>query len=188
MQRAVLTAIAMLPLLAACDQNSKSNDVTVKGQNGTVTISANGQNFTMKAADDKSGNFTMSGNGGHFTMKALDGKQSVEINTTGGATNMKLPDFVAIYPGGKVTSTAINAGKDGNGGSVIFEANASTSAVIAWYKQKAASEGLSKAIDMDMGGTTMFTANKDDGKKTLQVIAAASGSGARVQVNWSGGQ
>ena len=40
--------------------------------------------------------------------------------------------------------------------------------------------------DMNMGGTTMFTANADGSKKTLQVIAAASGSGAQVQVNWSG--
>jgi hypothetical protein len=188
MRKAILALTAVLPLLAACDQNSKSNDVTVKGQNGTVTISANGQNFTMKASDEKSGNFTMSGNGGHFTMKASDGKQSVEINTTGGDTNAKLPDFVALYPGGKVTSTAINSSKDGTGGSVIFESNASPATVIAWYKQKAAGEGLAKAIDMDMGGTTMFTANADNGKKTLQVIAAAAGSGARVQVNWSGGK
>ena len=179
-------AAAVCILLAACDQNSKSNDVTVKGQNGTVTISANGQNFSMKASDDKNGNFTMSGNGGHFTMKASDGKQTVEINSTGGGTKMKLPDFVAIYPGGKVQSTTIGAGKDGNGGTLSFQTTASPAAVIAWYKQKAANEGLSKAVDMNMGATTMFTANADGGKKTLQVIAASSGSGAQVQVNWSG--
>ncbi|HEX3430171.1 MAG TPA: hypothetical protein VHT03_04725 [Rhizomicrobium sp.] len=188
MQRALLTAMVVLPLVSACDQNSKSNDVTVKGQNGAVTISANGQNFTMKASDDKNGSFTMSGNGSHFTMKASDGKQNVEINATGGATNMKLPDFVAVYPGGTVTSTTINSGKDRVGGSLMFQAHVSPAAVIAWYKQKAAGEGLSKAIDMNMGGTTMFTANADSGKKTLQVIAAATGEGAQVQVNWSGGK
>jgi len=185
MRKTLLTLAAALPLLAACDQNSKSNDVSVKGQNGTVTISANGQNFTMKATDDKNANFTMSGNGNHFTMHASDGKQSVEINATGGSTNTKLPDFVAIYPGGKVQSTTISSGKDSNGGTMSFQTTASPAAVIAWYKEKAASEGLAKAVDMDMGGTTMFTAHADGEKKTLQVIAASSGTGAQVQVNWS---
>jgi hypothetical protein len=188
MRRTIFLAAAVVPLLAACDQNSKSNDVTVKGENGSVTISADGQKFTMKASDDKSGNFAMSGNTGHFTMKASDGKQTVEINSTGGQTNMKLPDFVAVYPGGKVQSTSIGAGKDGNGGTLSFETAASPAAVIAWYKQKASNEGLSKAIDMNMGGTTMFTANAEGGKKTLQVIAASKATGAQVQVNWSGGK
>jgi hypothetical protein len=120
-------------------------------------------------------------------MHASDGKQSVEINTSGDA-HLNLPDFVAVYPGGKVTSTTVDAGKSGAGGSFMFEASAAPATVIAWYKQKAANEGLSKAIDMDMGGTTMFTANANGGKKTLQVVAAASGSGAHVQVNWSKGQ
>ena len=180
----IATVVASLAL-AACDQNSKSNDVTVKGQNGSVTISANGQNFTMKASDDKNANFSMSGSGGHFTMKASDGKQTVEINATGDHTNAKVPDFVAVYPGGKVQTTTISAGKDGNGGTLSFQTSASPATVIAWYKDKATSEGLSKAIDMDMGATTMFTAHADGDKKTLQVIAASSGSGAQVQVNWS---
>jgi hypothetical protein len=93
-----------------------------------------------------------------------------------------------VYPGGKVRSTTIGAGKDGNGGTLSFETTASPATVIAWYKQKSASEGLSKSIDMNMGGTTMFTANADGGKKTLQVIAASSSNGAQVQVNWSGGK
>jgi VCBS repeat-containing protein len=181
-------AIVVCALLAGCDQNSKSNDVTVKGKDGSVTISANGQNFTMKASDEKNGNFTMSGNGNHFTIKASDGKQNVEINTTGGDTNARLPDYVAVYPGGKVRSTTIDASKNGNSGTVSFETTASPAIVIAWYRQKSANEGLSKAVDMNMGGTTMFTANADGGRKTLQVIAAASGSGAQVQVNWSAGK
>jgi len=186
-QALMIATVAVCSVVAACDQNSKTKDVTVKGENGTVTISANGQNFTMKAADNKSGNFTMSGNGSHFTIKASDGKQNVEINTTGGDANAKLPDFVAVYPGGKVKSTTISAGKDGAGGTLSFETSAPPATVIAWYKEKASNEGLSKAIDMNMGPTTMFTANTDSGKKTLQVIAASSGTGgAQVQVNWSG--
>ena len=86
-------------------------------------------------------------------------------------------------------STAINSGKDSSGGTLSFQTTATPAAVIAWYKSKAANEGLAKAIDMNMGGTTMFTANADGGKKTLQIIAASSASGgAQVQVNWSGGK
>lgn len=179
-------AVAICFATAACDQNSKSNDVTVRGENGTVTVSANGQNFTMKASGDKNANFSMSGNGGDFAMKASDGKQSVEINAAGDHANANVPDFVAVYPGAKVQSTTISAGKDGKGGTMAFQTTASPATVIAWYKEKAASEGLAKAVDMDMGGTTMFTAHADGDKKTLQVIAASSGAGgAQVQINWS---
>lgn len=186
MRALVLTVVASASLaLAGCDQESKSNDVTVKGENGQVTISANGQNFTMKASDSKSGNFTMSANGGHFTMRASDGNQNVTINATGSGGDT--PDFVAVYPGGKVRSTTVNAGKDGTGGTISFQTAASPAAVIAWYKQRATDEGLAKGVDMNMGGTTMYTANAEGGKKVLQVIAASSSAGgAQVQVNWSG--
>lgn len=188
MRHALLVAAAACLLLAACDQNSKSSDVTVKGQDGNVTISANGQHFSMKASDDKNGSFIMSGNGGHFTMKASDGKQSVEINATGSGTDLKLPGFVAAYPGAKVKSTTIGSGAQGASGTFMFETADSPAAVIGYYKQKAAAAGLKQGIDMSMGTTSMFTANADGGKKALQVIAATSGSGARVQVNWTGGK
>ena len=117
----VTLSAATCLLLASCDQNSssKSNDFTVKGDDGNVTINANGQKFSMKAGDGKSGNFTMSGDNGHFTMKASDGKQSVEINASGDTANLKLPGFVVLYPGGKVQSTVIDAGAHGGGGIVL---------------------------------------------------------------------
>lgn len=182
----IIAACATASVLAGCDQNPKSNDVVVKGKDGSVTISANGQNFSMKASDDKNGSFTMSGNGGHFTMKAADGKQTVEINASGGGTDMKLPGFVAAYPGGKIQSTTIGSGAEGSSGTFIFETADAPAAVIAWYKKKSADAGLARGIDMNLGTTSMFTANADGGKKALQVIAATSGSGARVQVNWTG--
>ncbi|HWE07089.1 MAG TPA: hypothetical protein VG274_10295 [Rhizomicrobium sp.] len=185
-----LGAAAACLLLAGCDQNSssKSNDVTVSGHDGNVTISANGQKFTMKAGDGKSGNFTMSGDNGHFTMHASDGKQTVDINATGDTSTLKLPGFVAVYPGAKVQSTVIGAGAGANdgGGTFTFETTDSPAAVIAFYKEKSASQGLAQAINMSTGTTTMFSANSDKTKRAIQVVAASSGSGARVQVNWSG--
>jgi hypothetical protein len=186
MHRPVVIAATACVALAACDQNSKSNDVTIKGQNGSVTISANGQTFSMKASDDKSGSFTMSGNGSHFVMKASDGKQTVDINASGGHADFNMPDFVTTYPGAKLQSTTINAGAKTASGTFSFETTDSPAAVIAYYKQKAAGAGLAPAVNMNMGPTTVFTANADGGKKVLQVVAATSGSGAHVQVNWSG--
>ncbi|MGH6888231.1 MAG: hypothetical protein ACREHF_03395 [Rhizomicrobium sp.] len=186
MREVAIAAAVVACLLTGCDQNSKSNDVTVKGKDGNVTISANGQNFSMKASDDKNGSFTMSGNGGHFTMKASDGKQTVEINATGSGTDLKLPGFVTAYPGGKIQSTTIGSGDKGASGTFIFETADAPAAVIAWYKKKSADAGLKQAIDMSMGTTSMFTSSGDGGKKALQVIAATSGRGARVQVNWTG--
>lgn len=174
--------------LAGCDQNPKSNEVVVKGKDGNVTISANGQNFTMKANDDKNGSFTMSAGNGHFVMHASDGKQNVDINATGNSADVKLPDFAAGYPGARVKSTTVNTNAAGTEGSIIFETSDAPAAVIAYYKRRAADEGLKQALDFSMGPTTTFTANADGGRKALQVVAAASGNGARVQVNWSGGR
>ncbi|HEY6578520.1 MAG TPA: hypothetical protein VIY09_04305 [Rhizomicrobium sp.] len=179
-------AASLCILLAGCDQNPKSNAVNIQDKNGSVTVSANGQTFTMKANDDKNGSFTMSAGNGHFTMKASDGKQNVEINAAGNSADVHMPGFAATYPGARVQSTTVDAGANGTSGSEIFETNNPPAAVIAYYRQQAAGAGLKEALNMNMGATATFTANADGGKKALQVIAASSGSGARVQVNWTG--
>jgi hypothetical protein len=181
----MISALAGCAWLAACDQNPNSDKVTVNGQNGNVTISANGHQFSIKADGDKNGSFAMSGDNGHFTMHASDGKQTVDINSTGGSRDVHLPDFVTSYPGAKHQSTTIGSSVTGTTGAVTFETSDSPAAVISFYKQKSAGEGLSQVQDMNMGPMTMFTANADGGKKALQVIASASGSGAHVQVNWT---
>jgi hypothetical protein len=178
-------AAAICLLLAACDQKPKSDNVTINGQNGNVTVSANGQQFSIKANGDKNGSFTMSGDNGHFTMKASDGKQTVEINSTGGSTNLHMPDFVSSYPGAKIETTTVGSNVNGNSGTVTFETTDSPAAVIAYYKKKSAGEGLAEAMNLNMGPTTMFAAHGNGEKKVLQVIASTNGSGARVQVNWT---
>ncbi|HEY2444158.1 MAG TPA: hypothetical protein VGI20_00275 [Rhizomicrobium sp.] len=180
-----LGVVAICLLLAGCDQSPKSNDITVKGEDGNLTVNANGQKFTMKAGDGKSGNFTMSGDNGHFTLHASDGKENVDINATGDTSSLKLPDFVAAYPGGKMQSSVTGAGSHGGGGTFTFETADAPEKVIAYYKQKSASAGFKEGLNMNTGTTTMFSAIS--GKKAIQVVAATSGAGARVQVNWSGG-
>src|ERR1041385_370235 len=100
--RALLPIVLAGTLLAGCDQKEGAN-VTVKDKNGDVTISANGQHFTMKANDGSHSEVTISGSGGHFTMHAGDGKSVVDINASGGVdVGGKLPGFVSVYPGAKV--------------------------------------------------------------------------------------
>ena len=182
----VITAVAICAVPAACDQKPKSDNVTINGQNGNVTVSANGRQFSIKANGDKSGSFTMSGDNGHFTMKASDGKQTVEVNSTGGSRDVHMPDFVTSYPGAKLQSTTIGSSVTGTTGTFTFETSDSPAAVIAFYKQKSVGAGFLQAANINMGPTTMFTANADSGKKTLQVIVSAAGDGAHVQVNWTG--
>ncbi len=181
----MISVLAGCALLSACDQNPKSDNVTINGQNGNVTISANGHQFSLKADGDKSGSFSMSGDNGHFTMHASDGKQTVDINSTGGSRDVHMPDFVSTYPGAKVETTTIGSNAGGNNGTVTFETTDSPAVVIAYYKKKSAGEGLAQALDMNMGPTSMFTAHADGDKKVLQVIASTNGSGARVQLNWT---
>ncbi len=181
----IISAIAGCALLAGCDQKPKSDNVTVNGQNGNVTISANGHQFSIHADGDKNGSFSMSGDNGHFTMHASDGKQTVDINSTGDHTHLHMPDFVSTYPGAKIDATSLSANGGANSGTVTFETTDGPAAVIAYYKKKAADEGLAQAVDMNMGPTSMFTAHADGDKKVLQVIASTNGSGARVQLNWT---
>ena len=178
-------ALAGCALLVACDQNPKSDHVTINGQNGNVTISANGHQFSIKADGDKNGNFSMSGDNGHFTMHASDGKQTVEINSTGGSSNLHVPDFVTDYPGAKVQSTAIDTNATGATGTFAFQTTDSPAAVIAYYKQKSAGAGLSQMMDANTGGAYMFGANADGGKKALEVMASAADGSTHVQVTWT---
>ena len=182
----IFMTVAGCASLAACDQNPKSDKVTVNGQNGNVTISANGHQFSISANGDKNGSFSMSGDNGHFTMHASDGKQTVDINSTGGSRDVHVPDFVTSYPGAKQESISIGSNANGTSGTVTFETSDSPDAVIAFYKQKSADAGLAHDVSMNSGSATQFTASAGDGKRALQVSASASGSGAHVQVNWTG--
>ena len=181
----ILSALAGCALLAACDQNSKSDKVSINGQNGNVTISANGHQFSIKADGDKNGSFSMSGDNGHFTMHASDGKQTVEINSTGGLHDLHVPDFVTNYPGAKVQSTAIDANAGVSTGTFVFQTSDAPAAVIAYYKEKSTDAGLSQTMDANMGASNMFGANADGGKRAIQVMASAADGATHVQVTWT---
>ena len=179
------TAILLgsLGLLAGCDQN-KSADIHVKDKDGSVTISANGQHFTMQARDGKSGDVTVNGNGEHFTMHSSDGSSSVDINANGVDVSSKLPSFVSVFPGARVVSSASGSSANGGGGTVVMETKSSPADVIGFYKSKAASAGFKQNLDANDSGSLLYSAAS--GGKTIQVLASKDAEGTHAQVTWSG--
>ena len=175
--------VGSVSLLAGCDQN-KSADIHVKDKDGSVTISANGQHFTMQAHDGKSGDVTVNGNGEHFTMHSSDGGASVDINTNGVDVSSKLPAFVSVFPGAKVVSSATGSDANGGGGTVVMETRSSPADVIGFYKSKAASAGFKQNLDANDSGSLLYSASSEG--KTIQVLASKDGEGTHAQVTWSG--
>ena len=161
--RATSFLLAGLVCLAGCDQNKHEN-VTIR---------------------DKDKNVTISGDGQHFSIHSSDGKQTVDINTNGGAAVGNLPSFVSVYPGAKVMTSATGTSATGTGGTLVLEIKASPAEVLGFYKQKATSAGFKEEASMNMGGTQMFTAKSGD--RTIQIVTSSGDGGAtHAQVTWSG--
>lgn len=187
MRAFLLIAVAGISIaIGACDQNSNSDDAAIKGENGSVTFSTNGQNFTMVASNHKNESIALAG-GGLFTMKTFGGRQGVEIDGNHGEIHMKLPDFVSVYPAGNVQGTKIESVAEGADGTFLFETLDSPATVVAWYRQKSARRGFVHPISVVTGATTVFTTDADDGREALRVEATSSGSGTKVLVEWSEG-
>lgn len=179
--RFLLVMLAGTALLAGCDQNK--NAVTVKDKNGSVTVSANGQHVTVQGGDN-GGNVTVSGNGSQVTMQADNGKSMVQINTGGVDTHGKLPGFVAVYPGAKVISSVSGSGGSGAGGTIQLEISATPDRVVEFYKQKTTAAGFQQTLDANDAGSLLYAATS--GKRTVQVLPSADGTGTHAQVTWSG--
>jgi len=169
MRRSFVMLLAALAL-AACGKSDKdSNRVVISGKDGDVTITSNGTS-----------------NGEHVTMKGADGKTSMEINAGGMGANVKLPDFVPLYPGAKVQSSVTGNGSGGAGGTYMFDTTAAPADVIAFYKSKAAAAGLAETLNLTNGQGITYVASANEGKKTIQVVAVKADNGAHVQVIWGG--
>jgi hypothetical protein len=177
--RAAITAIAACLLLASCDQKG-SADIVVKDKDGGVTVSANGQHFTMKAGDGKS-EVTINGNGQHFVMHAGDGSSVVNVDASGVNAAGKVPQFVGVYPGARVVSLVTGSAQ---GGTMAIEAKAAPDAVIGFYRQKAEGAGFKQTLSADDAGNLLYGATS--GGRTVQVLASKDSDGTHAQVTWAG--
>lgn len=177
----LLFAAAVALAIAGCDQDK---NVTVKDKNGSVTISANGQQVAVHASDAKDGDVTISGSGGNFTVHSSDGNSTVDVNANGVNVRGKLPSFVSIYPGAKVISVVSGGSDHGGGGTIAFETGAGPDDVIGFYKQKAAGSGFAQNLNANDAGSLLYSATS--GTKTIQVLASRDSQGTHAQVTWSG--
>ena len=156
----IAVVIAAAALVAGCDQHP-SKTIKIKGKDGTVTVSGNNEQMTVKSDD---------------------GKTAVEINTNG-IGSQRLPDFAPVYPGAQVEGSVTSPTE--GGGTFGFETADAPEKVIAFYKDKAASAGLAEKLNMNANGALTYMASAGDDKKTLQVIATRTGASTNVQVTWA---
>ena len=156
----IAVAIAAAALLAGCDQHPDKT-IRIKGKDGNVTISGDNE---------------------HMTVKSDDGKTSVEVNSNS-LGNQKLPDFAPAYPGAQVKVSV--ASQTEGGGVFAFETSDAPENVIAFYKDKAASAGLTEKLNMNANGAWTYMAGAGDDKKQLQVVATRTGASTNVQVSWA---
>ena len=70
------------------------------------------------------------------------------------------------------------------GGTFALETSDAPDKVIAFYKDRAKSAGLSEKLSMSGDGGGTYVASADGDKKALQVVVAKAGTGSQVQVTW----
>jgi len=139
-----------------------------------------GKTDTKTYSDGKGNNVSVSNTGDHMTITGANGEK-VEFGT---GANAKMPSYLPLYPGAKVTASFSGQGKDGSGGMVAFHAAATPADIIAFYKQKAASAGMADTMNMDAGGTMTYMASNEKAKTTLSVSATKGSDGSDGQVTW----
>jgi hypothetical protein len=125
---------------------------------------------------------------GHFTITADDdrgGKASVQFG--GGAAN-DLPSWVPKYPGATNTGLFSAKGTDSNGkgegGSFTFSTSDQPRKVLDFYRDKAGELGLKVNMNTDTGSGGMIMAADEGEKRSLMVVANASGNSTSASITY----
>lgn len=93
----------------------------------------------------------------------------------------KLPDFVPLYADARVETCVAGPGGEPHreSGTVVYTTGATPDAIIAWYKDKAALDGLVPAS----ATPTLFSA-RDDSKRSITAMVEATRGATKVTLNW----
>ncbi len=138
-----------------------------------------GKTDTKTYSDGKGNNVSVSNAGDHMTITGSNGEK-VEFGTGASA---KMPSYLPLYPGAKVTASFSGQGKTARAACRLHAA-ATPADIIAYYKQKAASAGMADTMNMDAGGTMTYMASNEKAKTTLSVSATKGSDGSDGQVTW----
>jgi hypothetical protein len=93
----------------------------------------------------------------------------------------KLPDFVLLYADARIeTCVSGPAGEPHReSGTVIYTTGATPEAIIAWYRDKAALDGLVPALSTP----SLFSA-RDGGKRSMMAVVETARGATKVTLNW----
>lgn len=93
----------------------------------------------------------------------------------------KLPDFVPLYADARIeTCVSGPAGEPRReSGTVIYTTGATPEAIIAWYRDKAAIDGLVPALSTP----SLFSA-RDGGKRSMMAVVESARGATKVTLNW----
>lgn len=92
-----------------------------------------------------------------------------------------LPGFVPLYGDARVETCVSGPGVDPRheSGTVIYTTGATPAAILAWYKDKTAAEGLAPALSSE----TMFSA-REGSKRSLMAMTQTVKGATKVTLNW----
>jgi hypothetical protein len=146
-----------------------------------AALTACGKHDTKVYSDGKGGSVSVSNtDNGHMTFTGSNGEK-VEF---GAGSNAKMPSYLPLYPGAKVTASFTGNGKDGSGGMVTFHTADTPDAVVAFYKQKAKAAGMADTMNMNSNNTIMYVGANEKAKSQVTVSATKGSDGTDAQVNW----
>jgi hypothetical protein len=108
----------------------------------------------------------------------------------GAATD--IPAWVPKYPGAANTGLFSAKGNDANGkgegGSFGFTTSDPARKVLDFYRDKAAELGLKVKMNTDTGSGGMIVTADENEKRSLTVVATASGDGTSVNITYGSKQ
>jgi hypothetical protein len=93
----------------------------------------------------------------------------------------KLPDFVPLYADARIeTCVSGPAGEPHReSGTLVYTTGATPEAIIAWYKEKTAIDGLVPALSTP----SLFSA-RDGGKRSMMAVVETARGATKVTLNW----
>ena len=93
----------------------------------------------------------------------------------------KLPDFVPLYADARVETCVSGPASEPHreSGTLVYTTGATPEAIIAWYRDKAALDGLVPALSTP----SLFSA-RDGGKRSMMAVVETARGATKVTLNW----
>jgi hypothetical protein len=93
----------------------------------------------------------------------------------------KLPDFVPLYADARIETCVSGAAGEAHreSGTVVYTTGATPEAIIAWYRDKTAIDGLVPAL----ATPSLFSA-RDGGKRSMMAVVETVRGATKVTLNW----